>query len=655
MKFHIKKIVLWPRRKGLSPRELPFVPGAVNVISGASKTGKSAIIPIIDYCLCSQECKVPVGPIRDACSWFGVVVETHVGDKLFCRREPESQKSTDDMYFKESSGDIEIPKEIEKNNSRPKVKRLLDEFAGLTNLDFDLHDVGSGYKGRPSFGDMKAFCFQPQNIVANPDVLFFKADTADHREKLKTIFPYVLNAVTPAVLAAQHEHAAVRKDLLRKRRDLEVLRAASSSWISELRAWVTEAREVGLVSGLSEDDATSERMIAVLRSVAENEGPTSPTSEGIADVVREVVELRQEESVASAELAHLTRRFAEMTKLKESANAYSGAMEIQRDRLAISSWLKSLQGGDSDCPLCNSTVPAENSELDVLCETLGQMEQQASASRKIPASFDREMARVQANIKVGTERLEGLRLRLSSAESRSKESRDERYRLGRIERLIGKIQQALLTYDSVTEDGELAGEVDELERRLKALSKLFSEGEIKRRTENALKRLTNLAAKIVPDLDAEDDSDPVELSINDLAVRVIGKQRANYLWEIGSGANWLSYHIAIAVALQQLFREFEHTPVPGFVIFDQPSQVYFPRKLARKIVDEDEPEWSDEDVVAVRKVFNALVSAATAADGDLQFIVLDHAADDVWGKIDGVHSFEQWRDGTKLVPQSWYE
>ena len=50
-----------------------------------------------------------------------------------------------------------------------------------------------------------AFTFQPQNIVANPDVMFFKADTTEHREKLKTIFPYILGAITADVLQARFE------------------------------------------------------------------------------------------------------------------------------------------------------------------------------------------------------------------------------------------------------------------------------------------------------------------------------------------------------------------------------------------------------------------------------------------------------------------
>src|ERR1035437_10884796 len=74
-----------------------------------------------------------------------------------------------------------------KNTTADAVKRCLDEFAGLTLLNFDPERSTSGYKGRPSFRDLMAFTFQPQNIVANQNVLFSGTDTHEHREKLRTI------------------------------------------------------------------------------------------------------------------------------------------------------------------------------------------------------------------------------------------------------------------------------------------------------------------------------------------------------------------------------------------------------------------------------------------------------------------------------------
>src|SRR3546814_13283797 len=109
MFFQIRRVILWPRDDH-PPQVVPFELGVVNVISGASKTGKSAMIPIIDFCLGADKCAIPVGHIREKCAWFGILVETVEGQKLLARREPGSQKNTGDMVLLEGP-DIEIRSE----------------------------------------------------------------------------------------------------------------------------------------------------------------------------------------------------------------------------------------------------------------------------------------------------------------------------------------------------------------------------------------------------------------------------------------------------------------------------------------------------------------------------------------------------------------
>src|SRR6218665_3986938 len=127
-----------------------------------------------------------------------------------------AQRSTDDMFLMEADRITEIPLRIVKNTSADAVKRRLDDLAGVSKLDFSGGDESTGFEGRPSFGDLAAFTFQPQNVVANPDVLFFKANTYEHREKLRKIFPYVLGAVTPALMVKQFELGRARQELRRK-------------------------------------------------------------------------------------------------------------------------------------------------------------------------------------------------------------------------------------------------------------------------------------------------------------------------------------------------------------------------------------------------------------------------------------------------------
>ena len=108
MQLQLKSLVLWPKNTKLEPRVVSFAANNLNVITGASKTGKSAVIPIIDYCLGSERCAVPVKTIRDACAWFGIVITTREGEKLLARREPGGQQSTGDMFLLEEKT-IEIP------------------------------------------------------------------------------------------------------------------------------------------------------------------------------------------------------------------------------------------------------------------------------------------------------------------------------------------------------------------------------------------------------------------------------------------------------------------------------------------------------------------------------------------------------------------
>src|SRR5579872_572962 len=244
MQFQILKLVLWSKA-GHPPRVVPFEPSMVNVISGASKTGKSAVIPIIDYCLGSSKCSIPVGVIREACSWFGIVIDTMEGRKLLARKEPGDARQTGDMFLLEDD-EIIIPDAItEKNISVEAIKHKLDALAGLSRLGLS-PESESGFQSRVSFRDLLAFTFQPQYIVANPMVLFFNADTTEHREKLKAIFPYVLGALTPAMLAASWEIDRLTRDLRRLEAALNSAKNAVRAWQAESQAWIRQALELGL-------------------------------------------------------------------------------------------------------------------------------------------------------------------------------------------------------------------------------------------------------------------------------------------------------------------------------------------------------------------------------------------------------------------------
>jgi hypothetical protein len=653
MYFQIREIILWPRIPEFQPRRLSFNLDTVNVISGASKTGKSAIVPIIDYCLGSEKCRIPVKTIRDSCEWFGVIIQTSGGQKLFARREPGSQKATGDMFVMEGPT-VDVPARAEKNTTVEAVKKTLDALAGLTSLDFDAEQTGSGYKGRPSFRDMAAFIFQPQNVVANPEVFFFKAETQEHQEKLRTVFPYVLGAITPQLLAKQHELAELRRELRRKERELAEVRNVSERWLAEMKAIVTEASELGLVQEPVSTSASREELIEILRKVAASPVDQShATPETIGNAVKELVDLQKEESQISLELSGLRRRLSEMTTLRDSTIQFQGALQIQRDRLNVADWLKKTHDESKTCPVCGNGLSQATAQLDALLNSLRQIEETAGQFNVVPAAFEREFVRVGSDIRTCAEKLNAVRIRRHALENRSSEAQQYQYEALRVSRFVGNLERSLQTYSRLGADSDLSQEITQLSSRVQMLEDEIKEGRVENRTRRALATVNANAQRFFPDLDMERPNDPVSLSINDLTIRIGSLDRDDYLWEIGSGANWLSYHVAVSLGLQQFFLSLSDNPVPNFIIYDQPSQVYFPRRLAADQQEDSDPKLKDEDIDAVKKVFKVLASAISNSNRKLQIIVLDHAAENVWGDVSGVHLVEEWRNGVKLVPENW--
>lgn len=225
-----------------------------------------------------------------------------------------------------------------------------------------------------------------------------------------------------------------------------------------------------------------------------------------------------------------------------------------------------------------------------------------------------------------------------------------------ISRFLGRIDSAISTYERIGTDSELQAKLDEVNARIEQLKKEVNEAEIRRKLDYALGYISTEMGKILAQLDVEHPEDPAEFVIKDLTVRVKNQAgRDDYLWEIGSASNWLSYHIALILALHRFFQTKSSVNIPNFIVFDQPSQVYFPR--TRYSPDEAELQLNDDDKNAVRKIFESLSTFVKDAGFGIQIIVTEHADDDIWGNIPDsrIHLIEKWRNNVKLVPVEWLE
>ncbi len=125
-------------------RDVIFKLGALNVVTGASKTGKSALLDIADYCWGRYECTVPEGEIRRAASWFALYLDHNGEGILIARKNPgPAGRTSDEIYF--ARGVEELPDDpdgFEKNITLDGLKTQLSLILGISE-NLHVPDAGS--------------------------------------------------------------------------------------------------------------------------------------------------------------------------------------------------------------------------------------------------------------------------------------------------------------------------------------------------------------------------------------------------------------------------------------------------------------------------------------------------------------------------------
>ena len=99
--------------------------------------------------------------------------------------------------------------------------------------------------------------------------------------------------------------------------------------------------------------------------------------------------------------------------------------------------------------------------------------------------------------------------------------------------------------------------------------------------------------------------------------------------------------------MQRYFQAFSPVGIPAFIIFDQPSQVYFPHEI---------DNTRDKDRQAVKDLIGLLAHCASSADFQCQIILTEHAGEDIWGDFHAINKVAHWEsDGEKLIPGNWIQ
>jgi hypothetical protein len=214
-------------------------------------------------------------------------------------------------------------------------------------------------------------------------------------------------------------------------------------------------------------------------------------------------------------------------------------------------------------------------------------------------------------------------------------------------RVIGKIAQYLDTVADTQNDSALNQAVETARSRVALLEQDLNVDNAQEKVDTYLNIIGRYMSTYSSELDLEHRGNQLRLDIRNLTVIADTLDGPVPLYRMGSGENWVGYHVLAHLALHKWFRQ-KRRPVPSFLIFDQPSQAHYPPE---RDAEGSINALKDEDKTAVLQLFKLISMAAEELAPGLQIIVMDHAdLKDSWFETAVV---ERWRGGKKLIPSDW--
>jgi hypothetical protein len=677
MKLHIHELILWPEDSEKKPITIGFPKEKVAVITGWSETGKSSILSIIDYVLGSGRAAIPVGPIRETVAWFGLRIETATGIIRVARRKPDrSEGSSEFEVLTHDQAGRSVDEFPNKNQNLDDFKSFMNGLCGLSDLPLATGEQAIGYNLPSGFRDMAAFTFLPQHIVANPHTLFFKTDTTTHRQKLSNAFPVVLGAKSNDQLLQEHRLADLKQQEKQIGAELRRRQASIDTWRAEVMAYYLRAQELNLLAD-GNPPTRIEVAISLLQELvnAPRKHLDRPPMPRTTAAVQRLEQLRNEEEGYDRKLGDARRQLARVRALKNTISEYGVDLVRERERLKAYDWFAQTVQGEHECPMCGSTQTSAADAISKLRAPIEDLERISSAAINAKPQLDGEILELERRARESEKNVFATRrLRIGlEAQVELDDQPTAGQRLEDVYEFIGSIRQALKSIREVEDRDGLAEKYSELVRKIQLLDAQVDLRGQKAKLEKAQKRIGELIQENAIFLELGHANVRPVLDIKELNLRFIPpnapeREKGVLLWEIGSGANWMGYHLATFLAIHEFLasRE-EFNPVPTFLVIDQPSQVFFPSDTYRERIEmkdykpmdnetpSDDISQHRSDIAKTRKIFELLAKYTQEKTLDLQIIVLEHADERTWNGFESqVVKIRDWRSsGEKLIPDSW--
>lgn len=358
-------------------RDVHLVPGKVNIVTGASGTGKSALIKTLDYCLGASKCELPAY-VRQRCLAVGVKWVMGEQEIIVGRVVPPVGQATSTRMYVTGGRLLSLPDAASGFQGATNVetaKSFLECAFGIGDVQRPADAAGKA-RGRATIRHIPPYLFVTKEVIYSETVLLHGLDDREKAEGIVDSLPYFLRAETESTALAERRLRQLRKGL----EVMEGKERARNSAVSQLKTsalgLLFEASQLGLAA-MPDHDQSEAQLLATLETLKH----VGIGSTGYADE-SEIETLYETRRKMLADLGDVKRERQAADIAIRDAEGFRGATSRQYNKLKLADYLK-LDAIEHKCPLCDSVTEKGSEVARSLIATFDKVRGESAAVGKV--------------------------------------------------------------------------------------------------------------------------------------------------------------------------------------------------------------------------------------------------------------------------------
>ena len=369
-------------------------------------------------------------------------------------------------------------------------------------------------------------------------------------QALKDTLPYLLGAVDDEYVRKRGDLRRLGQRLRQCERQLRELASLRGEGASRASSLLAEARNAGLSEVMG---GTWEEAVEGLREI----GATGAAGWAVVEAESSEYErLGTERARLQAEHRRHREEIAAARAFAQSGAGFSREASEQRARLMSLGIFDGVPAGEV-CPLCErelgeaSDFPGVAQVAESLTGISARLDTVARASPQVERAISELEARSQ-DVRAELARNRGEMEAVRSADDRVQELTDEASRRALV---VGRVSLYLESLPELSDDEALEREVKELREQRERLLEELSEDKVWERVDSITSILSRRMTEWARSLDLEHSESPLRLDVKKLTIVADTGDGPVPMDRMGSGENWVGYHLIGHLGLHQWFVE----------------------------------------------------------------------------------------------------